>query len=149
MARRVWTFIAAACILAAAGCDPASGKGSPPKRSDAPNGMRSTLSGVYTAQQAEYGKEVYGGSCISCHAGMGNHTGPIFHAAWGGRDLGEMFDYMTQYMPKNDPGGMAPDDYIAVMAYLLQINGMPAGNSPLPNDPAALKKIRFDTTSTK
>src|SRR5579864_519590 len=32
-------------------------------------------SGLYTTAQAARGKDGYAGMCMSCHAGMGNHTG--------------------------------------------------------------------------
>lgn len=155
---RGWTTRVAVCIVGAfmmGGCDrPAAqpaggaGTGAAAAATDA-SGIRSTLGGVYTAEQAAAGKNVYEGLCISCHAGMGNHTGPVFRATWGGRDLGEMYDFMSQNMPKNDPGSLAPEDYTAVMAYLLQMNGMPAGRTVLPSDVAGLKRIRYDTTSTR
>ena len=37
-------------------------------------GTGSSHQGVYTTEQANRGKDVYAGMCVSCHAGMGNHT---------------------------------------------------------------------------
>ena len=86
---------------------------------------------------------VYAGMCISCHQGMGNHTGPIFRARWGGHDLQELYGYITENMPKNDPGSLSPQEYISVVADLLQqFHGMPPGNAPLTTDTMALKAIR-------
>jgi S-disulfanyl-L-cysteine oxidoreductase SoxD len=48
-------------------------------------------------------------------------------------------------MPKNEPGSLAPEEYADVLAYLLQLNGMPAGERDLPADSTALKRIRIDT----
>jgi mono/diheme cytochrome c family protein len=127
------TLLFAGCVLTLAGC----GGGRP----------HSTLTGVYSSSQATQGKDVYEGLCISCHAGMGNHTGPVFRTRWAGHDLQEMYRFISQNMPKNDPGSLAPEDYTAVMAYLLQMNGMPAGKNPLPADTLALKAITFDTAA--
>ena len=52
-------------------------------------------------------------------------------------------------MPKNDPGTLAPDDYLAVMAFLLERNGMPAGKRPLTVDTTGLKAIIYDTMAIK
>lgn len=108
----------------------------------------STLAGAYSAEQAKRGMDVYAGMCVSCHAGMGNHVGPVFRAWWGGHDLLEMYRFISNNMPKNDPGALAPDEYLAVIAYLLQMNGMPAGKTPLSVDTLALKAIIYDTSAT-
>ena len=127
-----WPILTIACVLAGIGC----GNSSAPKA-------------IYTAEQATRGKDVYAGACVSCHAGMGNHTGPIFRARWGGRSVVELYQYVSENMPKNDPGSMSPDEYASVVAYLLQLNGMPAGATPLPTDTVALKTMTIDTTATK
>ena len=131
-----WTTLIAGLTLATAGC----AKGGNP---------HSTLSGVYTKEQATRGKTIYGSMCISCHAGMGNHTGPLFRNRWGGYGLQELFGYISDNMPKNDPGSLKPEEYVAVIAYLLEMNGMPAGNAPLPVDTATLRAIIYDTVTTK
>jgi mono/diheme cytochrome c family protein len=109
----------------------------------------SSQSGIYTEQQAKEGFDVYLGSCNSCHAGLGNHTGPVFRANWGERAVSDLFDYITEYMPKNAPGSLSPEDNLRVIAYLLQVNGMPAGKKPLPNDGGALRKLWIDTVVQK
>jgi hypothetical protein len=47
-------------------------------------------------------------------------------------------------MPKNDPASLTPGEYAQVVAYLLKINDVPAGESELPADSDALKKIRIE-----
>jgi mono/diheme cytochrome c family protein len=126
-----WAIAFTACALAGLGCVP----GAP----------HSTRSGVYTTEQAARGQDIYAGMCISCHAGMGNHTGPVFRARWGGHDLLEMYRFISENMPKNDPGTLSPDEYTSVMAFLLQLNAMPAGPRPLLADTTALKAIILDT----
>lgn len=107
----------------------------------------STRLGVYTAAQAAEGYDVYLGMCNSCHAGLGNHAGEVFRERWGDRSLADMFNYMSEFMPKSDPGSLSPEDNVRVMAYLLKVNGMPAGKTPLPTDYAALERLWFDTTT--
>lgn len=109
----------------------------------------STRLGVYTVAQAAEGYDVYLGMCNSCHAGLGNHSGEIFKQRWGDRSLTDLFDYMSEYMPKNDPGSLSPEDNVRVIAYLLKVNGMPAGKTALPTDYEALRQLWMDTTSTK
>ena len=109
----------------------------------------STRLGVYTAEQAAEGYDVYLGMCNSCHAGLGNHSGEVFKVRWGDRSLVDLFDYMAEFMPKSDPGSLSPEDNVRVMAYLLKVNGMPAGKVALPTDRAALEQLWMDTASTR
>jgi S-disulfanyl-L-cysteine oxidoreductase SoxD len=105
---------------------------------------RSTLSGVYTAAEAKDGKDLYLGFCASCHSAV-SHTGPAFRLKWAGRPLSELFAFMRTNMPKNDPASLDDEQYGLLLAYLLQMNRMPAGKTPLSPDPGDLAKIRIDT----
>ena len=102
----------------------------------------STLDSVYTKQQADRGKQIYAGMCRSCHT-PASHTGVTFQKWWVGRNMAELYAFVSERMPKNDPGGMATQDYADVIAYLLSMNAMPAGKTALPTDSAALAPIRI------
>ncbi len=104
---------------------------------------RSTLTGVYTEAQAARGRDTYSGMCQACHT-PASHSGDNFLGTWGGRPLWELFKYITESMPKMDPGSLAFDEYAQVTAYILKLNGMPAGARELPADSVALKAIRFE-----
>ena len=103
---------------------------------------RSTLSGVYTEAQAVRGNTVFLGYCRSCHAPI-EHTGLTFKRQWVGRTVMDMFEYVSQTMPTNDPGSLSAQDNADVVAYLLRLNLMPAGITELPTDGAVLKMIRI------
>ena len=109
------------------------------------DGMTSTLSGVYSAEQAKRGESAYGSVCASCHNSLGNHTGPIFRQRWVNSTLGDLFVYMQENMPKGDPGSLSPQEYADLTAYLMKANGMPEGKTALPPDAVALSAIRIDT----
>ncbi len=104
---------------------------------------RTTRSGVYTEAQSARGAEIYALSCASCHPAV-THTGPAFAAKWQGQPLSELFGFISQEMPKQDPGILSPGEYTVVLAYMLKMNGMPAGSATLPSDPARLSRIRID-----
>lgn len=108
------------------------------------DGLRSTRAGVFTDQQASRGKDVYVGSCRECHV-PASHTGVIFRNSWGGRLLSELLSYMTERMPKNSPGSLTSEEYAAVTAYILLLNGYPSGDEELPADSAAASRIRIET----
>ena len=140
-----WTIAVVTCMLVR---DPRwvssqTSKGSAPQAASTPESP-STLSGVYTDEQASRGKDVYAGSCRSCHT-PASHTGATFNKWWRGKQLSDLFLFVTTRMPKNDPGSLSPDDVADVMAYLLKMNAMPVGKEELPPDPDSLKKIRIET----
>jgi mono/diheme cytochrome c family protein len=105
---------------------------------------RTTMDGVYTAAQAASGRDVFASTCQSCHTPT-QHSGPPFRAKWFGRTLGELYGYIRREMPQNEPGSMSDDEYVRALAYLLRMNGMPAGSQPLVADSAALHRIRLDS----
>ena len=68
---------------------------------------------------------------------------------WQGRSLGDLLAFLLEKMPKNDPGSLSAKEYTQVMAFLLKLNGMPAGRVDLPADPAALKGITINILPDK
>ena len=115
----------------------------PPERLKAPF-TQSTLNGVYTKDEAKEGAGLYMGFCASCHAAV-THTGPVFRQHWAGKPLMELYNFMHTNMPKNDPGSLDDYQYGVLLAYILQMNGMPSGKSPIMGDSVDLTKIRMDT----
>ena len=102
-----------------------------------------TRSGVYSAAQADRGADVYAGMCRSCHTAA-SHTGVTFAKWWKGRTLAELFAYVSERMPKNDPASLTPEQYADVVAYLLRLNAMPPGSAEMVPDSTALAAIRID-----
>jgi hypothetical protein len=110
-------------------------------------GGRSTLSGVFNAGQASEGAEVYAARCRACHTQAAHVT--TFKQAWSGRPLAEPFGYLLESMPKDSPGTLSAGETAVLLAYFLQMIGMPAGNDTLPADAAALNAIQIDTLAGK
>jgi mono/diheme cytochrome c family protein len=109
-------------------------------------GKRTTMAGVYTEAQAARGRDTFASLCTGCHT-VASHTGPAFMNNWRGYPLSELFGYMSAQMPKADPGSLSPVQYVQLIAYILKLNGMPAGPSELPVDTRVLEKITIDTMS--
>jgi mono/diheme cytochrome c family protein len=103
---------------------------------------KTTLSGVYTAAQAAKGEDIYYTICISCHP-KGTYAGPGFKNNWNNRPLWDLWDWISNKMPKNDPGSLEPGQVVQVMAYILQQNKMPAGSVALPPNEKTLYGIRI------
>ncbi len=108
----------------------------------------STQVGVYTSEQANRGKQVYAGSCRSCHSPT-SHTGQVFADWWQNKRLSELYNFIANQMPKNDPGTLAPEDVADVVAYLLKMNEMPTGRAELYPDADSLKKFWIDARHAK
>jgi mono/diheme cytochrome c family protein len=107
-----------------------------------------TQLGVYTAEQADRGKDVYAGNCKSCHS-PASHTGATFNQWWRGKQLSDLYGYVSTKMPKNDPGSLSPEDAADVVAFLLKMNKMPVGKGELPADIDSLKHFRIETAKAK
>jgi quinoprotein glucose dehydrogenase len=110
---------------------------------------RSSLSGVFTAEQATSGEKIYFDKCSSCHgadlAGVERApalTGSVFNEAWQGQDLQKLRARVAA-MPPDTPGSLSDGDAAALVAFLLRASGMPAGREPLPRDAAQLASIVF------
>lgn len=99
-----------------------------------------TMSGIYTTAQAAKGEETYYTLCISCHP-KGTYAGAGFKTNWGGKPLSDLYDWVLNKMPKNDPGSLTPAESVEVIAYILQQNKMPAGKTALAPNPNALFRI--------
>ena len=105
---------------------------------------RSTADGVYTSEQADQGHELFVAACQNCHAPT-QHALPPFRARWFGRTLGDLFGYVRREMPQTDPGTLSNEETAQLVAYLMRINGMRSGSTPLAADSAALASIRIDS----
>ena len=101
----------------------------------------STLRGVYTGDQAKRGKEAYLTYCRSCHLPS---TGDTFAKRWAGKTILDLFTYIYETMPDNNPRSVSENDDADIIGYLLQVTGMPAGSRELPVVPDSLKAIRIE-----
>lgn len=104
---------------------------------------RSTQAGVYTEEQAARGKNYFLGSCKSCHAPE-SQTGTNFSKLWVGKPLLELFKYVSVVMPENDPGSLSPETNADIVAYMLQLNAMPAGKTELMADTSSMRDTRVE-----
>jgi mono/diheme cytochrome c family protein len=103
----------------------------------------STLQGVYSEGQARKGGEAFRKHCLECHAPE-QHTGDAFRKAWNGRRAFDLFELLRTTMPNDRPGRLSRGQYAEIVAYLFQLNGLPAGRKALPNDDQGLLRIRIE-----
>jgi mono/diheme cytochrome c family protein len=112
-------------------------------------GERTTLSGVFTAEQAKNGERIFQSRCAACHGSDLHATDPEvpdltddgFKYGWVSKTVANRFRNIRTAMPAGAPGSLDDETYIDIVAYILQFNGMPAGNQKLMPDLDSLEKI--------
>jgi mono/diheme cytochrome c family protein len=116
---------------------------------------KSTGSAPYTRQQVAQGSEVYAKDCAVCHgADLQGLSAPALTGPGLGRshlNAAQLRSVVTQSMPLTAPGSLQPDDYAAVMAFLLSYDCVqPAGNEEQPfptTDLPSLQQVELGGTT--
>jgi mono/diheme cytochrome c family protein len=107
--------------------------------------LRVASSGVYTEEQAAAGAEVFKTVCSRCHSAQFPIWGTKFQGMWmTGGSLWKLYDFVSIMMPGDAGGTLDPEMYRNAVAYILKINGYPAGTTPLPNVPLEIAYINLD-----
>ena len=104
--------------------------------------------GIYTTAQADRGAATFKTTCTACHDNE-RFTGDQFLLGWTGKPLHELFQHMSTTMPEDNPGSLKPQQYVDVVAYMLKLNGYPAGKTELASATEGLKTIMFDNMKKK
>ncbi len=100
---------------------------------------------MYSETQLARGKATHQANCISCHNQVA-YKGAAFAQKWSGRSLFDFFQLISTTMPQNEPGVLAREEYADITAYVLWLNGFPAGSAELEPDDAALRRVRIDAS---
>src|SRR6185436_1149968 len=94
---------------------------------------------AFTRAQAEAGQGLYASKCAACHgselqgvAGPALSGGP-FRQRWftGQRPLADMFRSVAETMPPDASGSLTEAQALESVAFILQRNGLAAGQSAL------------------
>lgn len=105
--------------------------------------QKTTNDAVYTAAQAERGKQVFSEKCSACHE-PARFTGAAFFDAFDGKALKEMWDIASGTMPEDNPASLKPQEYGDIIAYVLNLNEFKTGDSELPGNAGAMANIKVE-----
>ncbi len=95
------------------------------------------VGGWYTTEQAEAGGKLYQAQCANCHgAKLQGGAGPAlngtsWHQMYGGAKLLTVWGEIKGPMAQDAGTAFTTKQSLDVLAYLLQQNGLPSGNTPL------------------
>ncbi|MBC7983017.1 MAG: PQQ-binding-like beta-propeller repeat protein [Candidatus Obscuribacterales bacterium] len=117
---------------------------------------------AYTAEQSQAGRDLYSRNCASCHTqtlmGSGNApplAGTGFLANWRGKPSSELHDRIKATMPPGGNPALTDDDFVAMVAFILQSNDVPAGtqrlraDSKTPIEPGAARVSTSERISSR
>ena len=101
----------------------------------------SVLDSVFTAEQADRGDQIFMRVCIDCHLPEEfSDAGYLY--SWEGQLVADLIGYVQTNMPEDNPGSLRYAEYLDVMAYILELNGIPSGSRTL--DIALAKSARIE-----
>ena len=104
---------------------------------------------LYTDEQATAGKTAFQGNCAMCHGpnleGRAGPAlkGPTFASPQAHFNVSDVFKIISLNMPAPAPGTLPHEDYVNIMAFILQQNGYPAAATPLTYDDAGKSKVKL------
>jgi len=104
----------------------------------APAAASTVNDGIYTAEQADAGKELYEQRCSACH------NADFYRVALSNRNgqpLSWMFEEILVTMPADMPGSLSDPEYETIMAQILQLTGFPEGDEPLNYSNGSMENI--------
>jgi cytochrome c len=117
---------------------------------------KSVWDGVYTEEQAKRGETISNEECARCHgqALSGGEQAPAlagagFVANWNGSTMGDLYERIRISMPTDAPGRLTRQENADVLAYMLRLNGFPAGKAELDRQTSLLKQIKFEAAKPK
>ena len=154
-------IVIAVCSIAV-GCAGAQTDSSPPTDGAAqsltlPAGMPAAASvqdGVFAASQSRRGELAYMDACRRCHQRdlMGDFVedapplvGEEFLSEWSQWTVGDLYEFLTTEMPPKptERREVSAENYADIVAFILDKNGYPAGQSELPADFDSLSNIEM------
>lgn len=93
------------------------------------------LPAAYTLEQADLGARSFNQYCGACHDERLVSRFQTYP------DVQKFYAFISDAMPRNEPGQLSSARYLALIAWFMQKSGFPAGDTMLTNDPSILSSI--------
>ncbi len=97
--------------------------------------------GVFSDAQVAGGEAPYARACAECHgatlrgsAHAPELAGVSFMSVWRSRTTRDLFNYLREEMPPEQTGSLSDEDYLNIVALILQSNGRASGPEALRAD---------------
>lgn len=104
---------------------------------------RTVWNGVYTEAQATRGGVVFSASCSRCHSAEPNAgeegrrlAGDHFWQSYRESTVDRLLDFVSKNMPNGAGGTLSANNYADVVAFILNLNGLPTGAAELTKENA-------------
>lgn len=138
-------LIAACAPAAPAGEGPTPAAGAPqaPAAPAAATAPVSVYTGVYTDEQADRGAAIQRRACAACHSAGDWSQGRIL-TGWTGQSAFDLVTHIRNTMPLNAPGSLSMQEYTDIVAYMFELNEIPAGDAELPAEEAGLRRVQLE-----
>ena len=150
----MWKYLAVLALLAVASATPQTPVLAQDTASKAYNGIptnKTIWDGIYTEDQAAAGQMIYASGCSVCHGkqleGVPDEGNPALAAAsfmieWDGQTMADLVRHIHA-APNDQPGDIDPLTGVQLAAFILDMNGVPPGKTPLSTNRADEAKILF------
>ena len=102
----------------------------------------------FTLEQVDRGQYEFSVVCEECHS-TSEFRGQNFEFSWRRRTAWDFYRTVTQTMPENAPGSLMDEQYVDVIAYILEMNGFEPGDAELPATKAAREQFPMDGAPTR
>ncbi|MCG8468984.1 MAG: c-type cytochrome [Gemmatimonadetes bacterium] len=139
VAKKVTTLAIGAVL---AGCAGTPAPETPNDPGGAPSAEATLVS--FNEEQVARGYEGFRTMCGECHS-TGEFRGRNFQFRWRRQTAWDFYREVTTTMPENAPGALTDQEYVDIVAYILELNGFEPGESELPATEAALDHFVMDS----
>lgn len=101
-----------------------------------------TATASFTAEQADRGRDLFRAQCTECHYSS-EFSDSQFQFKWSRRTAGNLYQLIQTSMPETAPGSLSAEETVALVSYILSMNGFEAGSTELSTDRAVLDAIEL------
>jgi mono/diheme cytochrome c family protein len=112
---------------------PAPAAPAPAAGAEAESADPTTADGIFTTTQADRGEALFRSTCSECHESA-DWTDRGFKGRWEDESVFQLWYYINDRMPYDDPWSLSRQQVTDVLTYILRLNGLPAGDVELATD---------------